>query len=100
MDKAFNLEYAEELLRSHSSFVGEKNPNAECGAYFAVKKDDNEILVYNADFSRDTFYWTEEIVDITRALKLSFFITRERIQIGLDLYGNPIMKEVVAARIY
>ena len=56
--------------------------------------------MYNADFSRDTFYWAEEIVDITRALKLSFFITRERMQIGLDLYGNPITKEVVAARIY
>ncbi len=100
MDKAFNLEYAEELLRSKGSFVGDKNPNVECGAYFAVKKDGNEILVYNADFSRNTFYWAEDIVDITRALGLTFYITHERVQIGLDLYGNPITREVVAARIY
>lgn len=101
MDKKASLEFAENILRSKASFIGEKNPHDERGVYFTLKKDDdNEILMYNADFSNDTFYWAEDVVDITRGLGLTCYITHEHIQIGQDIYGKPIMKEVIAARIY
>lgn len=101
MDKKVSLEFAENILRSKGSFIGDKNPNEERGAHFALEiEDDNEILMYNADFKSDTFYWAEDVVDVTRGLGLTFYITHERIQIGQDIYGKPIMKEVIAARIY
>lgn len=93
------IDFAEKILREDYSFIGDNNPKEKHVA-FAIKRDGDDILVYNADPGVDTFYWLNELSRIANCLNLSCYISNEKIEFGKDEFNNPLYINRIVGRIY